>query len=110
MKIIFYVFNLFQLIFFSKLQILAKRDGSFDQIGTALIRHYGYNCDGCMNSVWGIRWKCLVCPDFDYCIHCGPIQMDLANVEQFHVRTHPFVKITIPMQNFEALDRSLYYI
>lgn len=32
------------------------------------IVHKWVNCDGCgQRGIEGIRYKCAVCPDFDYC-------------------------------------------
>ncbi|KAI9667051.1 MAG: hypothetical protein M1829_005592 [Trizodia sp. TS-e1964] len=48
-------------------------------------------CDGCEKYIYGIRHKCLSCPDFDYCTTC----------EQGASETHPhhqFVKIYEPMR------------
>ena len=46
--------------------------------------HHRVACDGCKQSpIIGIRYKCYVCPDFDYCEACE------ANVEH----PHPFIKI-----------------
>lgn len=46
--------------------------------------HKGYTCDGCgKNDIEGIRYKCAVCADFDYCEKCeGSIE-----------HSHPFLKI-----------------
>jgi hypothetical protein len=46
--------------------------------------HSRVNCDGCgQRGIIGIRYKCSVCPDFDFCSNCE------ANVEH----EHPFLKI-----------------
>ena len=49
--------------------------------------HNRYICDGCgMAPIVGIRYKCAVCPDFDFCEKCE------AKMGESH--NHPFVKYT----------------
>ena len=51
--------------------------------------HEGYICDGCeMNPIVGIRYKCGVCPDFDFCENCEK------KLSEKH--GHPFIKIYDP--------------
>jgi len=51
--------------------------------------HRGITCDGCeMYPIKGIRYKCLTCPDFDFCEKCK------ANVKH----EHPFKTIEKPVQ------------
>lgn len=46
--------------------------------------HQGITCDGCQtHPVTGIRYKCSVCPDFDFCEKC--------EAEKPHA--HPMLKI-----------------
>jgi len=51
--------------------------------------HYCIRCDGCRAfPIRGIRYKCAVCNDFDYCEACE---------EKFkEIHKHPFIKITRP--------------
>ena len=53
------------------------------------IIHNGTDCDGCdCKNIKGIRYKCLVCGDFDYCEKCE---------EKFGDKHgHPFIKIKKP--------------
>jgi len=53
------------------------------------IIHNGTDCDGCdCKNIKGIRYKCLVCDDFDYCEKCE---------EKFgDIHGHPFIKINKP--------------
>jgi len=52
--------------------------------------HARIECDGCGEGpIVGIRYKCSVCPDFDYCERCE------ARVEH----PHPFVKLRTPNQD-----------
>lgn len=51
---------------------------------SAQVTHRRISCDGCSQyPIVGIRYKCSVCPDFDYCEICE------ANIEH----PHPFIKI-----------------
>lgn len=38
--------------------------------GPASVRHYDVICDSCENEIFGYRYKCLQCRDFDLCMHC----------------------------------------
>jgi uncharacterized CHY-type Zn-finger protein len=49
-----------------------------------LVEHTSVECDGCgIAPIRGIRYKCAVCQDFDYCAHC----------EENLGHEHPFLKI-----------------
>ena len=52
--------------------------------------HNRFICDGCgMHPIVGIRYKCAVCPDFDFCEKCE------AKMGESH--NHPFVKYIKPI-------------
>ena len=52
--------------------------------------HQGVACDGCgINPLNGIRYKCCICKNFDFCEVC----------EEKVSHEHPFIKITHPSQN-----------
>lgn len=49
--------------------------------------HKGFNCDGCAKKdIEGIRYKCSVCEDFDFCEEC----------ENTKEHPHSFLKIRNP--------------
>lgn len=52
--------------------------------GTA---HPGVVCDGCDKHIFGIRFKCVVCPNFDLCMTCETKGMH---------REHEMLRIATP--------------
>ncbi|KAH0551034.1 hypothetical protein GP486_007610 [Trichoglossum hirsutum] len=54
------------------------------------LHHYAI-CDGCDKSIFGVRHKCLNCPDWDYCSDC------IANARFIHPG-HRFVPIYEPIK------------
>ncbi|OAP58897.1 hypothetical protein AYL99_06194 [Fonsecaea erecta] len=58
------------------------------------IRHDAI-CDGCDQTIYGIRHKCLSCPDFDYCSAC----MRTAAAKH---PSHRFVPISVPIQTLRT--------
>ncbi|KAH9929671.1 uncharacterized protein B0H18DRAFT_995683 [Fomitopsis serialis] len=67
--------------------------------------HIGITCDGCgKRSMFGVRHKCLECPDYDLCTSCicSGRQWDL------HDGSHHFFPIATPsdMSRFDAARRT----
>jgi hypothetical protein len=62
-------------------------DGKVGMVMTTTSVHRGVTCDGCHRGspLYGHRWKCQQCPDFDYCGTC------YANGQ--HTPGHTFVQI-----------------
>ncbi|KAK8219007.1 hypothetical protein IWZ01DRAFT_172043 [Phyllosticta capitalensis] len=65
---------------------------------THAIRHFGIYCDGplCKKReqayIEGVRYKCAVCDDLDFCASCE------AAPENRHNRTHPLIKFKTPVR------------
>ncbi len=52
--------------------------------------HNGISCNGCgIFPIKGLRFKCTVCPNFNYCYNC----------EENEDHEHPFYKIRFPLNN-----------
>lgn len=63
-------------------------------------RHYGIYCDGplCKDRenqtyIEGVRYKCAVCHDTDFCASCEAVPNNR------HNRTHPLIKFKTPVRN-----------
>eukprot|EP01091_Cochliopodium_minus_P020913 TRINITY_DN930_c0_g1_i1.p1 TRINITY_DN930_c0_g1~~TRINITY_DN930_c0_g1_i1.p1 ORF type:complete len:416 (-),score=150.99 TRINITY_DN930_c0_g1_i1:93-1340(-) len=57
-------------------------------------RHRAF-CDRCSQSIVGIRWKCLECPDFDFCDSCYLVANQVETIKN-HDKKHTFCKIEDP--------------
>ncbi|KAJ5114630.1 Zinc finger ZZ-type [Penicillium alfredii] len=62
--------------------------------------HYGIFCDGplckdkpAQSYITGVRYKCAVCEDTDFCANCE------AHPHQHHNRTHPLVQFKTPVRS-----------
>ena len=67
---------------------------------TSAVRHYGIYCDGplCKDKenvsyIEGVRYKCAVCNDTDFCANCEAIPTNR------HNRTHPLIKFKPPVRS-----------
>jgi len=49
-------------------------------------------CDKCDKSIYGIRYKCSVCSDYDLCTPCEELNLTTS----FHPQQHYFLKINKP--------------
>jgi len=65
-----------------------KNINTLKKIEQTGIRHPNVSCDGCAQPLFGIRYKCSVCENFDYCEKC-----EEKNSES---HDHPFIKIRQP--------------
>ncbi|KAJ5767962.1 Zinc finger ZZ-type [Penicillium manginii] len=71
-----------------------------DQLAHEMDIHYGIFCDGplCKNKpaqsyIKGIRYKCAVCDDVDFCANCEAFPTNA------HNHTHPLVKFRTPIRS-----------
>jgi hypothetical protein len=68
---------------------IVERGSGIPQGGTGRAVHHGVTCDGCEASpIEGVRYKCSVCPDFDFCAKC--------EARGGHDPSHSFIKISTP--------------
>ena len=49
------------------LKLYLRKKTSAGEKSQAPTRHPGIVCDGCEESIAGVRYKCLSCPDYDLC-------------------------------------------
>ncbi|KAF9345753.1 hypothetical protein BGX26_002772 [Mortierella sp. AD094] len=61
--------------------------------------HHNALCDVCLNSIVGVRHKCIQCPDYDLCQGCLPLARDSH-------KGHTFFPIAYPGQVSIKLDQT----
>jgi len=54
-------------------------------------------CDGCNGNVFGIRYKCATCPDYDLCSKC------FETTESYHDVRHAFYQLKTPVRRDQRL-------
>lgn len=68
--------------------------------------HEHVACDSChptsFSPIKGVRYKCLICPDYDLCEGCEAQQHIEGRNDGNHVLTHPMAKITKPLQESQS--------
>jgi len=63
---------------------VAENEDAREESKDPVVEHTNVECDGCGTApIKGIRYKCAVCKDFDYCAKC----------EENLGHDHPFLKI-----------------
>lgn len=71
------------------------------------VSHHGIYCDGPLckgkshqSYIQGVRYKCVVCHDTDFCQNCEALPTS------FHNKTHPLVKFKTPVNNLTISTES----
>lgn len=82
----------------------------YDQIKgrpVSSVSHHGIYCDGPLcngkphqSYIQGVRYKCVVCHDTDFCQACEALPTS------FHNKTHPLVKFKTPVNNLTISTES----
>ena len=61
--------------------------------------HHGYSCDNCNTiPILGTRYSCITCPEYDLCMFCYSIRLEL------HSETHEFRPFIVPVAEIEIVD------
>lgn len=84
----------------------AMKDATFCQAVWSRLpagRNVAHNaiCDGCDKYIYGVRHKCLECPDWDYCSEC------VENANFIHAN-HRFVALFEPIAERTSVSRAVH--
>ena len=78
----------------------ASCDGSIPEVG---VEHGGVTCDGCGGSVYGTRYKCSVCYDYDLCSSCT--MKGIHDEHEFRTIQTPWLLVSVrTLQRYVIID------
>ena len=78
--------QLSQIVMESKIKNNFENEEDNIKTPSSVEEHTGISCNGCgMCPIYGIRYKCIICSDFDYCEKCEE--------EKGYVHEHPLYKL-----------------
>ena len=78
--------QLSQIVMESKIKNNFENEEDNIKMPSSVEEHTGIPCNGCgMCPIYGIRYKCIICSDFDYCEKCEE--------EKGYVHEHPLYKL-----------------
>jgi len=70
--------------------------------------HHGTMCGGCMTSpIIGVRFKCMVCDDFDLCSKCE-LKCEYM-CENLHPKDHPMIKLRNPRHKHKLPTKQSHF-
>jgi len=81
-----------------------EKEEKFQPEPEQLVVHQGVHCNCCAFPVVGVRYKCVICVDYDLCSRCEALNV--------HPLDHPMMKIEVPLapsfQSIHALGAGLH--
>ena len=78
--------QLSQIVMESKIKNNIEKEEDNIRTPSSVEEHTGISCNGCgICPIYGIRYKCIICSDFDYCEKCEE--------EKGYVHDHPLYKL-----------------
>jgi hypothetical protein len=73
--------------------------GSEDSDNNKGLCHNGVLCDGCDCEIYGLRYKCVICEDYDLCDKCRPVGTSGGQAlmsQEGHSSLHPMMLLPTP--------------
>lgn len=83
---------------FIELNLDKKDFFEMDNLVDEDVLHFYHSCNHCNSEpIWGTRFTCLDCENYDLCEACFDLNLQTVNEKQFHDIQHNFVAVEIPI-------------